>query len=211
MKRLLIAGLAVTFAACGGTDVAGPSTQEITLAQEASLIAQDVGTTTGTTHDWWLRRLLDTLRTTDDPEARAFLAQARAYRDSAHQAFQAGDREAARRYLALSFRAILSAVVELFPNAPERTGNAVDQALARIEAHLGDREAPRIRAVLAYVRDLRARADAALAAGEPVDALALNLRAMFILHRLVDHLRDRADHDRIADDGMHRDMEGRTY
>lgn len=204
MQRSLVAGCTVAFiAACSGADTAAPTTQELTLAREASVIAQDVGTRTEATHDGWLRRLLDTLRTTDDPEAQAFLAQARAYRDSAQMARDAGDRAAVRHYLHLSFRAILSAVVEVFPNAPQRTGNAVDDALARIERHLGDREAPRIRLVLAHVRDLRAQADAALAGGDPVEALAINLRAMHILERLVDHLRDRMDHDGMAD----RDME----
>lgn len=204
MQRLLTAAIAATLvAACSGTDTSAPTTEELALAREASVIAQDVGTRAEVTHDCWLRRLLDTLRTTDDPEAQAFLAQARAYRDSAQMAREAGDRDAVRHYLHLSFRAILSAVVEVFPNAPERTGNAVDEALARIEQHLGDREAPRIRMVLAHVEDLRAQAEAALANGDPVEALALNLRALNILHHLVDHLRDRMDHDGMAD----RDME----
>lgn len=206
MKRHGLTGLvvaAMAAAACSG-DATGPSAAEFALAQDAQVIAQSVAASSGTTHDGWWRRLLDTLRTTDDPEAQAFLAQSRAYRDSAHQAYEAGDREAARDYARLAFRAFLSAVIELFPNAPARTGAAVDEALARIEAHLGDREAPRIRAVLAHVRELRAEADAALANGDPVTALALNLRGMQILHRLVDHLRDAHDHDGVAD----RDMEG---
>ena len=81
----------------------------------------------------------------------------------------------------------------------------MDQALARIEQHLGDRDAPRIRGVLAHVRELRTTADAALANGEPVTALALNLRGMQILHRLVEHLRGGMDHDGVADGEMHGD------
>ena len=193
--------LAVLVAACS-QDVVGPASSEMVLAQESEIIAHEVGTRTGATHDRWIGRLLDTLRTTDDPEALAFVAEARAWRDSARVAYEAGDFEAARRYRHLSFIALLSAVVEIYPNAPARTGLAVDEAIARIENHLGDREAPRIRRVLAHVRELRTLADAALANGEPVQALALNLRAMEILHRLVQHLRDGTNHDRDADGRM---------
>ena len=207
MQRHVLAGLAtIAFAAIAcSRDTTGPAAEELVLAQGAQVIAQSVAAASGASHDGWLRRLLDTLRTTDDPEARAFLEQARAYRDSAHQARQAGDVEAARHYARLAFHAILSGVIELFPNAPTRTGNAVDEALARIEQHLGDREAPRIRAILAHVRELRGRADRALANGEPVAALALNLRGMQILHQLVEHLRAGMDHDGVADGEMHAD------
>ena len=207
MQRHVLAGLAtIAFAAIAcSRDTTGPSGEELVLAQGAQVIAQSVAAASGASHDGWLRRLLDTLRTTDDPEARAFLEQALAYRDSAHQARQAGDVEAARRYARLALHAILSGVIELFPNAPTRTGNAVDEALARIEQHLGDREAPRIRAILAHVRELRGRAHPALANGEPVTALALNLRGMQILHQLVEHIRAGMDHDRVADGEMHGD------
>lgn len=203
MLRRIFSGFAVAaFAAACSADTTAPISQEVVLAQDAQVIAQQVGAATGATHDRWFERLRDTLRTTDDPEARAFMEQSRAYHDSARRAFDAGDREAARRYHHLAFRAMLSAVVELFPNAPARTGAAVDQAVARIEEHLGTREAPRIRAVLIHVRDLRNQADVALANGEPVTALAINLRAMQILHRLVEHLRAGIDHDGIADRQM---------
>lgn len=203
MLRRILSGFAVAaFAAACSADTTAPISQEVVLAQDAQVIAQQVGAATGATHDRWFERLRDTLRTTDDPEARAFMEQARAYHDSARRAFDAGDREAARRYHHLAFRAMLSAVVELFPNAPARTGAAVDQAVARIEEHLGTREVPRIRAVLIHVRDLRNQADVALANGEPVTALAINLRAMQILHRLVEHLRAGIDHDGIADRQM---------
>ena len=203
MLRRILSGLAVAaLAAACSADTMAPLSEEAMLAQDAQIIAQQVGAATGTTHERWFERLRDTLRTTDDPEARAFMEQSRAYRDSAQRAFEAGDREAARRYYHLAFRAMLSAVVELFPNAPARTGAAVDQAVARIEEHLGTREAPRIRAVLMHVRDLRNQADIALANGEPVTALAINLRAMQILHRLVEHLREGIDHDATADRQM---------
>ncbi len=202
-KRLTVATAAFLFAAACSQDPTGASSNDLVLAQNAQVIAQDVANTTHTTCIHWIGRVLDTLRTTDDLEARAFLEQARAYRDSARAAFAAGDREAARNFLKLSFRAVLSAVTEIYPNAPERTGLAVDQAIDRIENFLGDRDAPRIRAILAHVKDLRTQADAALASGDSVTALALNLRSIQILHRLVEHVRDRhADHDEVADGEM---------
>jgi hypothetical protein len=202
-KRTTLAVAALLVAAACKQDPTGVSTNELVLAQNAQAIAENVASSTRTTSERWIWRLLDTLRTTDDPEARAFLEQARAYRDSARAAFEAGDREAARNYARLSFRAVLSAVIEVFPNAPERTGLAVDQAIERIENFLGDREAPRIRAILAHVKELRAQADAALAGADKVTALALNLRSMQILHRLVEHVRDRhSDHDEVADAEM---------
>ena len=98
---------------------------------------------------------------------------------------------------------MLAAIIELFPNAPARTGAAVDTAVAKIENFLGDRDAPRIRALLAHVKDLRNQADAALASGDSVTALALNLRSMQILHRLVEHVRDHhRNHDEVADSEM---------
>jgi len=98
---------------------------------------------------------------------------------------------------------VLSAVIELFPNAPERTGAAVDTAVAHIEKFLGTRDAPRIRAILAHVKDLRTQAEAALTAGDKVTALALNLRSLQILHRLVEHvMENHRDHDEVADGEM---------
>ena len=94
-------------------------------------------------------------------------------------------------------------MIELFPNAPQRTGAAVDTAVVRIEKFLGDRDAPRIRAILAHVKDLRTQAEAALTSGDKVTALALNLRSLQILHRLVEHVRDNhRDHDEVADGEM---------
>ena len=202
-KTMTAAALAVLVAAACSQEPTAVPANELVLAQDAQLIAQNVVATSGGTHEWWLGRLLDTLRTTDDPEARAFLEQARAYRDSAHTAWMAGDTTAARNFARLSFRAVLSAVIEIFPNAPERTGLVVDQAIVRIERFLGGRDAPRIRAILGHVKELRASADAAFAAGDKVTALALNVRGMQILHRLVEHIRDvRQDHDGVADSEM---------
>jgi hypothetical protein len=204
-KRMTIALAALTFAAACSQDPTGGTTNELVLAQSAQTIADNVAASpSGATNcEGWFRRLLDTLRTTDDPEARAFLEAARANRDSAWAAFQAGDTAAARAYRRTAFRDVLSAVIELFPNAPERTGLAVDNAIDRIEKFLGGRDAPRIRAILAHVKDLRVQADQAFVGGDKVTALALNLRAMQILHRLVEHIRDNhRDHDDVADGEM---------
>jgi hypothetical protein len=204
-KRMTIALAALTFAAACSQDPTGGTTNELVLAQSAQTIADNVAASpsAGTNYEGWFRRLLDTLRTTDDPEARAFLEAARANRDSAWAAFQAGDTAAAHAYLHTAFRDVLSAVIELFPNAPERTGLAVDNAIDRIEQFLGGRDAPRIRAILAHVKDLRVQADQAFVGGDKVTALALNLRAMQILHRLVEHVRDaNHDHDAVADGEM---------
>ena len=202
-KHMTAALTAMLVVAACNQDPTGASTNELVLAQQAQLIAQDVAASTGTNTEGWWQHLRDTLRTTDDPEARAFLDQAAAYRDSARAALEGGDTTAARAYWRLAFRAVLSAVIEIFPNAPERTGLAVDQAIVRIEQFLGGRDAPRIRAILGHVKQLRARADEAFASGDKVTALALNLRGMQILHRLVEHIRDaHRDHDAIADAEM---------
>ena len=204
-KRMTIALAALTFTAACSQDPTGASSNELVLAQNAQVIADNVAATPagGTTCEGWFRRLLDTLRTIDDPEARAYLDSARANRDSAWAAFQAGDLDAARAYRRTAFRFVLSAVIEIFPNAPERTGLAVDNAIDRIEKFLGGRDAPRIRAILAHVKQLRVEADQAFVGGDKVTALALNLRGMQILHRLVEHIRDNhRDHDDVADTEM---------
>lgn len=209
MRRQMTVALAAMLVAAGcSQDPTGASNNELVLAQQAQLIAQDVATSTGANCEGWWQRLRDTLRTTDDSAARAFLDQAAAYRDSARAALGGGDTTAARAYWRLAFRSVLSAVIEIFPNAPERTGLAVDAAIVRIERFLGGRDAPRIRAILGHVKDLRARSDSAFAAGDKVTALALNLRGMQILHRLVEHIRDaHRDHDAVAD----AEMEGVSY
>jgi len=204
-KRMTIAvAVMLTVAACQ-QEPTSVTPNELLLAQEAQVIVADVAATRdgGTHYDGWLGRLFEALRNTDDPEARACLEEARTLRQQARAAFEAGDRELARQLLRESFLKVLCAVVEVFPNAAERTGLAVDQAIERIENFLGDREAPRIRAILAHVKELRVQAEAALSSGDKVTALALNLRGLQILHRLVEHVRDRhANHDEVADSEM---------
>ncbi|MEX2155669.1 MAG: hypothetical protein WD773_02380 [Gemmatimonadales bacterium] len=203
MRKIMTAALAAMLAAACSQETTAPATDELALAYQAEAIAADIATTTETRHEDWLRRLFAALRNTDDPEAQACLAAARDLREQAREAFDAGDRELARQLMRDSFLKVLCAVVEVFPNAPERTGAAVDEAINRIEERLGDREAPRIRAILAHVKELRVQANEALAAENKVQALALNVRAIQILHRLVSHFRGvHLDHDEVADNEM---------
>ena len=206
LRKMTVAVAALSLAAACNQDPTGTSsTNELILAQNAQTIADNVAATPGggTTCEGWFRRVLDTLRTTDDPVAIAYLDSARINRDSARAAFERGDTAAARAFRRAAFRDVLSAVIELFPNAPERTGLAVDNAIDKIEKFLGGRDAPRIRAVLAHVKELRVQADQAFVNGDKVTALALNLRAMQVLHRLVEHVRyANHDHDAVADGEM---------
>ena len=204
-KRMTIALAALMLAAACSQDPTGAASNELMLAQNSQTIADNIAAspTGGTTCEGWFRRVVDTLRTTNDPVAIAYVDSARINRDSAWAARQRGDTAAAHAFRRAAFRDVLSAVIELFPNAPERTGAAVDTAVAHIEKFLGDRDAPRIRAILAHVKDLRTQAEAALTAGDKVTALALNLRSLQILHRLVEHVRDNhRDHDEVADGEM---------
>ena len=204
-KRMTIALAALTFAAACSQDPTAASSNELVLAQNSQTIADNVAAsrTGGTTCEGWFRRVVDTLRSTNDPVAIAYLDSARMNRDSAWAARQRGDTAAAHAFRRAAFRDVLSAVIELFPNAPERTGAAVDTAVARIERFLGTRDAPRIRAILAHAKDLRTQAEAALTAGDKVTALALNLRSLQILHRLVEHvMENHRDHGEVADGEM---------
>jgi len=204
-KRMTIALAALTFAAACSQDPTAAASNELVLAQNSQNIADNVAAsrTGGTTCEGWFRRVVDTLRSTNDPVAIAYLDSARINRDSAWVARERGDTAAARAFRAAAFRDVLSAVIELFPNASERTGAAVDTAVARIENLLGTRDAPRIRAILAHIKELRTQAEAALTAGDKVTALSLNLRSLQILHRLVEHVRDHhEDHDEVADGEM---------
>jgi hypothetical protein len=204
-KRMTVAVAALLFAACNQDPTSARSTDELALAQNAQVISDNVAASPrgGTTCEGWFRRVIDTLRTTDNPVAIAYLDSARANRDSAFHAWMAHDTSAARAYRKAAFRDLLSAVIAIYPNAPQRTGEAVDTAVARIETFLGDRDAPRIRAILDHVKDLRTQADAALASGDSVTALALNLRGLQILHRLREHIEfNHRNHDEVADGEM---------
>src|SRR3989442_12954078 len=157
-KKMTVAVAALSLAAACNQDPAGTSlTNVLLLAQTSQTIADNVAATPGggTNLEGWFRRLIDTLRTTDDPVAIAYLDSARINRDSAWAARQRGDTAAARAFRRAAFRDVLSAVIELFPNAPKRTGAAVDTAVAPNEKFLGTRAAPRIPAHLPHRKDLR--------------------------------------------------------
>jgi HEPN domain-containing protein len=203
-RHTLMVPLALLAVAACANDATTPLNQEVLLAQQAELLAQDEAERSHTAFHGWLARLLEAVRNTDNPEAQAFLEEARHQRQLAREAWEQGNYEAAREHHQAAFHALLSAVVIVFPEAPVATGAALDRIIDRIETFLGDRAAPRIRRVLAHVKELRARAETALEAGHPVVALALNLRAYHILHHLAHHIRDRVqDHDREADEAMH--------
>jgi hypothetical protein len=184
--------------ACG-KDPAAVATDELVLAEQAQLMAREITTTTSTHYEGWLHHMWEALRHTDDPEAQACLAEARELHHQARAALEAGNHELARDLSHQAFLKVLCAVVEVFPDAPERTGLAADEAIGRIEHWLGDHDAPRIRGVLTQVKELRDQADAALADGDQVGALALNLKALQILHELVSHVREHhGDHGEVA-------------
>ena len=216
MRRLLGIGLFVALigaTACEDTPSAPDMTRDqavdelkiaILVAGEAEATAAD----TRTNVRRWLERVRRALEESDNPEARECLARAESLFREARRAREAGDQEAARALMREAFDNVLCAIVAVFPNAPERTGTAVDAALSRIEVriqeHLGDRELPeRLVRVFDHVRELRARADA-IVDENPTEALRLNLRAMHILRRVVHHIRNHRDSedDQDADDNM---------
>jgi hypothetical protein len=193
--RYLIALSAFAMTACarepaGTTDQPGDS---LTPAAEASLAA-DFGAyadSTAARHGAPMHRLMEAffhaLRANPNPEAESLLAVSRALADSGRAARQAGDTAAARQYWIAAHELLFDAVVLVLPEAYERTGAVVDTIVARLLERLGDRDAPRIRAALERVQQLRAEA----AAAAPTDeghALALNMRALTILQHLREHL-----------------------
>src|SRR2546423_8241947 len=105
-KRMTFAVAAILLAAACKQDPTGATSNELALAQNAQVIADNAAATPGggTTCEGWYRRLVDTLRTTDNPVAIAYLDSARANRDSAFQARQAGDTAQARAYRRTAFR-----------------------------------------------------------------------------------------------------------
>lgn len=193
--------LALVAAACS-RDSAGPgaaaSATEPLLAQQSQGIAQEVLSSTRTTLESLLQHALTALHDHPDPEAEACLAEARALHHDARAAHGAGDLEQAARLAHQSLLKLLCVVVAVFPDAAERTGHAADVVVGRIEQWLAGHDAPHIREVLEHVKELRSQAERELVTGNTLAALALNLRATQILHRLADHLPERHDHDAVA-------------
>ena len=132
-------------------------------------------------------RLIHGIRASGDERAIAMLQGAR----EAHAAArEEEDPDARRALLREAHRLLLGAILQVYPNAPDRIGRVVDEALRRIHARLGDREAPRIRRILRRVRHLRQRAESA---DGPMATLHFNLTAAHVLHRLVHHVRHGTD------------------
>lgn len=200
-RTLFLLMFPLAIAACS-KEVTAPTTEAV-LAQQSQGIAQEMLSSTQTTHESLLQHALDALHHHPDAEAEACLAAARDLHHQARAAHDAGDLELAAQLAQQSFQKILCVVVEVFPDAPARTGLAADEAIARIEHWLGTRDAPHIRQVLDHVKELRSQAEAALGGGDQIGALALNLRAIQILHRLANHLSEHHDHDGVANSELY--------
>ncbi len=138
----------------------------------------------------WVRRLIRGINQEGSEEALALLEEARDLRGEAREARVAGDTTLFLALMEESRMKLFEAVVLTFPDAAERTGSAVDEAINRITERLGDRDAPRIRAVLEEATQLREQADAALEAGDDLTALDLNFQASRLLTRMVHFIRD---------------------
>lgn len=195
MRRLgLAAVLTLAALAACGREASAPTDQESALTGEGNLAvslsgsADSAARRQGTTLDRLLEAFRAQLRQIDNPRARALLAESRALADSGRAAARTGDRATARSYFEAAHERLFRAVVLVMPNAATRIGAAVDTIRERMLVRLDTNPAPRIRQVLTFVGTLRTRADAALTAGEPWRALALNVRAMETLRALRQHL-----------------------
>ena len=138
----------------------------------------------------WVQRLIRGINQQGSEEAIAVLEQARTTRGEAREARIAGDSTLFLSLMEESKGFLFEAIIITFPDAPERTGIAIDEAIARITERLGDRDAPRILEVLAEVTELRTQADAALAAGDGLTALDLNFQASRMLTQMAHFIRD---------------------
>jgi hypothetical protein len=195
MHRLAVATTLVTFAALAACSREGSVPTETSApAPEANLALSLAGTADsaaragGSTMDLLLQAVRTALAQQDNPRARALLDQSRALADSGRAAAQARHPEAARRYFEAAHDALCRGIVLVLPNAARRIGAQVDTIRARMLVRLDTVAAPRIRAVLGFVADLRGQSDSAAATGDPAKALGLNVRAMDTLRALQQHL-----------------------
>lgn len=191
MQLRSIASIALTgliLAACDQSSTLAPADEEA-LALSLAAEAQQTLDADQVSLQRLVQRLIRAVRERGDETAQAMLDEARQLHLAARAAREEGDLETARRLAHQAYALVLEAIVLTFPEAPARVGAAVDKVSDRIESRLGDRDAPRIRRVLARVAELRELADRALDEERPVEALAINLRAARFLVRLVHHLR----------------------
>ena len=195
MRRIAVASTVVIFAAFAGcsrespipTDASVPAT-EASLALNLAGSADSAARVGQSTMDLVLQAVRAALARQDNPRARALLEQSRALADSGRAAAQAGNRDLARRYFAAAHDLLFRAVVQVLPTAARRIGAQVDTVRARMLVRLDTAAAPRVRAVLRFVADLRAQAERAAATGDLARALGLNIRAMDTLRAMQRHL-----------------------
>ncbi len=181
---------ALAIASCDTSQQLGP---EPTLEEEEALAAdlvRESGESIDSHRDGaepLVVRLIHGILASGNERAIAMLHRARASRAAAQDE---EDPEVRRQLLHEAHGLLLGAILQVYPNAPNRIGAVVDQALQRIHARLGDREAPRIRLILGRVRHLRERAEST---DRPMARLHFNLTAAHVLHRLVHHVRHGTD------------------
>ena len=195
MRRIAVASTIVIFAAFAAcsrespvpTDASAPA-PEASLALNLAGSADSAARAGGNTMDLVLQAFRAALAQQDNPRARALVEQSRALADSGRAAAQTNHPDAARRYFEAAHDALCRAVVLVLPNAAHRIGAQVDTLRARMLVRLDTAAAPRIRAVLGFVGTLRAQSDSAAAAGDPAQALGLNIRAMDTLRAMQQHL-----------------------
>lgn len=189
MRAALVTLLTAGLAACASDPVGvAPSADDLALAADIASLTDSMGTHRGMPPGALFGRMVAALRASTDPAAQALLAQATALADSGRAAQRAGDREAARAWFDASHEALFDGIVLVLPDAYANTHALVDSVLARAAARLGGRDAPRAEAVLAVADSLH-QAAAAVAAADEGHALALDMQALMVLHRMRDHLR----------------------
>jgi hypothetical protein len=169
------------------TDASAP-VPEATLALSLAGSADSAARAGQNTVDLLLRAVRASLAQLDRPRARTLLERSRALADSGRSAARAGSADVARRYFQAAHHALFRAVILVLPNAGRRIGAQVDTIRTRMLVRLDTAAAPRIRAVLGFVADLRRQADAAVASGDLAKGLGLNVRALETLRALQQHL-----------------------
>lgn len=196
-KTMIVAAMVLSLAACSddptgtGSDVLSNGEQEFvtSLVADGDSIMQRHGA--GPRH--LLHRLKNAIEETGNEEALELLNQARDLREQARAARESGDTAMARDLFQQSGEAFFTAVVLALPDSPQRTGEAVDRVIERFQERLGDRDLPRVRDALNHAIELREMAEQALAEGNEVEAVQLNVRAGRVLGRIIHRARHHRD------------------